>query len=368
MMKRVRVNSGWVGLVFQGNEYKKVITAGKHWVSMFATVQMYNMASTFIPPVELNLLLKDDKLADLLIVLDVKDNQIVLQYANGVFVNVLQPGRHVYWKGLIDYKFDTYNLNELMVPKSIDRSLLSNPAALLHYIRTYLVNSFEKGLLYVDGSFERMLEPGTYYMWKNELNVHLYKADLRQQQMEVSGQEILTKDKAAVRINFIILYKIVDIVKALAENSNYVQQLYVLVQLALREFVGMYTLDELLEKRESIAEYVLKTLGEKAAKLGVELIDCGVRDIILPGDVKEIMSQVLVADKKAQASVITRREETASVRSMLNSAKLMDDNPMLWKLKEMEYVEKIADKINTISLSGGNQVLDQLRDIFTSNK
>jgi hypothetical protein len=366
-MKRVRINSGWVGLVFQSNEYKKVITAGKHWVSMFATVRLYNMASTFIPPVELNLLLKDEALADLLIVLDVKDNQIALQYADGVFVKVLKPGRHVYWKGVVDYKFNTYDLNELMVPKTLDRSLLSRPEV-IEFIRIYVISSFEKGLLYVDGNFNNTLDPGTYYVWNNNLNVHLYKADLRQQQMEVSGQEMLTKDKAAVRINFFALYKIVDIVKALAENSNYVQQLYVLMQLALREFVGMYTLDELLEKRESIAEYVLKTLSEKADRLGVNLLDCGVRDIILPGDVKEIMSQVLVAEKKAQASVITRREETASVRSMLNSAKLMDENPMLWKLKEMEYVEKIADKINTISLSGGNQVLDQLRDIFTSGK
>jgi hypothetical protein len=62
------------------------------------------------------------------------------------------------------------------------------------------------------------------------------------------------------------------------------------------------------------------------------------------------------------------REETASTRSLLNTARLMEDNAMLFKLKEMEYVEKIADKINTISLSGGNQIIDQLRDIFSPGK
>jgi len=80
--------------------------------------------------------------------------------------------------------------------------------------------------------------------------------------------------------------------------------------------------------------------------------------------VKEIMNQVLVAQKKAEANVIMRREETASTRSLLNTAKLMEENSMLFKLKEMEYVEKIADKINSISLSGGNQVIDQLKEIF----
>ena len=90
----------------------------------------------------------------------------------------------------------------------------------------------------------------------------------------------------------------------------------------------------------------------------------GVKDIILSGEIKDIMNQVLIAEKKAQANMITRREETASTRSLLNTAKLMEDNAMLYKLKEMEYVEKIAEKINTISLSGSGQIVDQLKQIF----
>jgi len=106
------------------------------------------------------------------------------------------------------------------------------------------------------------------------------------------------------------------------------------------------------------------TTLDAAAGLGVHLIACGVKDIILPGDVKDIMNQVLVAEKRAQANIITRREETASTRSLLNTAKLMEENAMLYKLKEMEYVEKIAEKINTISVSGSGQIVDQLKQIF----
>jgi regulator of protease activity HflC (stomatin/prohibitin superfamily) len=93
-------------------------------------------------------------------------------------------------------------------------------------------------------------------------------------------------------------------------------------------------------------------------------LDCGIRDIILPGDVKDIMNQVLVAEKRAQANVIMRREETASTRSLLNTAKLMEENTMLYKLKEMEYVEKIAEKINTISVNGSGDLIGQLKQIF----
>jgi len=92
-----------------------------------------------------------------------------------------------------------------------------------------------------------------------------------------------------------------------------------------------------------MANAVLETTKSEAIKLGVKVLNCGIRDIILTGEMKEIMNQVLIAQKKAQANSITRREETASTRSLLNTAKLMEDNEMLYKLKEMEYVEKIEN-------------------------
>ena len=100
--------------------------------------------------------------------------------------------------------------------------------------------------------------------------------------------------------------------------------------------------------------------------MGVEVINSGLKDIILTGEMKEIMNRVLIAQKQAEANVITRREETASTRSLLNTAKLMEDNSMLFKLKEMEYIEKIAEKINNISVSGGGQIASQLKELFGS--
>ncbi|MEO5563517.1 MAG: slipin family protein [Chitinophagaceae bacterium] len=207
-----------------------------------------------------------------------------------------------------------------------------------------------------------------YFWWKNSITIHVGKADSRQQQLELNGQEILTKDKAALRINAWAQYKVVDIEKALLQNKEYDRQLYVAFQLALREYVAGFSFDELLEKKEAIAPFILQSVKQSAEELGVEVNSFGIRDIILPGDVKEIMNQVLVAEKKAQANTIMRREETASTRSLLNTAKLMEENGMLWKLKEMEYVEKIAEKINSISVSGNGVLIEQLKEIFVPKK
>lgn len=366
-MKRIRINTGKVGLVFRNGNYKKVVTEGVYWVSLVDEVFVYDMSKQFYPSIELNILLNDAKLAAMLTVVEVKDNEIALQYENGNFKNVLTPGRYAYWKGATVFTFVKADLNKVNITEGIDSNTLMRKEVLA-YIRVFVVESYEKGILLIDGKFEKILETGVYYFWKNAIGISVLKTDLRQLQLEVSGQEILTNDKAALRINFYTQYRVVDITKALIENKEYEKQLYILIQLALREFIGTLSLDELLEKKESISTYVLATLKDKAGALGVEIRDCGVRDIILPGEVKEIMNQVLVATKKAQANVIMRREETASTRSLLNTAKLMEDNAMLFKLKEMEYVEKIADKINSISLSGGNQIVDQLKDIFVPRK
>lgn len=366
-MKRVIVNAGKIGLVFKRGNYKRVITEGIHWLSPFEDAVEYDMSKPFNPSVELNILLKDENLASHLTVLEVKDNEIALQYENGNFKNVLVAGRYAYWKGATVFSFIKADLSKIDITENIDLNILQR-REVLPYIRIYVVEANEKGILYIDGKFEKILDAGIYYFWRNAVAISVVKTDLRQLQMEISGQEILSKDKAALRVNFYAQYKVADIMKALNENKEFEKQLYILMQLALREFIGMLTLDELLEKKDSVSDYVLTSLKERADRLGVELKDCGIRDIILPGEVKEIMNQVLVAQKKAQANIITRREETASTRSLLNTAKLLEENDMLFKLKEMEYVEKIADKINSISLSGGNQLVDQLRDIFVPKR
>jgi hypothetical protein len=363
----MRINTGKIGLVFKNGDYKEVVTEGAYWLFPNEDMYLYDMTKPFHPSVDLSILLKDARLASMLTIVELRDNEIALQYENGNFKHVLSPGRYAFWKGVTDYSFVKADLSKIDITENIDLESMKRKE-LVPYLRVAKVESFEKGILFVDNKMSRILEAGEYYFWKNAKEVSVSKVDLRQLQMEVSGQEILTKDKASLRVNFFTQYKVVDIIKALVDNRDYEKQLYILMQLALREFIGMLSLDELLEKKESISAYVLATLKDKAYNLGVEVRDCGVRDIILPGEVKEIMNQVLVAQKKAEANVIMRREETASTRSLLNTAKLMEENSMLFKLKEMEYVEKIADKINSISLSGGNQIIDQLKEIFVPKK
>ncbi len=367
-MKRVKIYAYQAALVFKNGVYKRMLAEGNYWLGFGESLLRYDITSPFNAPIDLNILLQDKVLADALQVIEVNDNEIVLQYRDGLLKQVLTAGRYAYWNDPVNnYAFIKADISKLDISENISRSVLQNKL-LAPYVRSYTVENYEEGLLFIDGRYAQPLPAGIYYWWKNNISIVVGKADTRVQQIEINGQEILTKDKAALRINGYAQYKVADVEKALLQNKDYERQLYVAFQLALREYVGGLGFDELLEKKESIVPFILEAVKNAAGGLGVEVNGFGIRDIILPGDVKDIMNKVLVAEKNAQANSITRREETASTRSLLNTAKLMEDNAMLWKLKEMEYVEKIADKISNISVSGNGVLIEQLKQIFVPQK
>jgi hypothetical protein len=366
MLNRVKVNAYQIALVMKNGVYEKSLNEGVYWL-WNKVAYVYDRSKPFVAPVPIQYLLQDEALVNEIIVVQVADNEIVLQYEDGLLKQVLKAGVYYYWKTLIEYQFVKADISKIDIDASITKSMLEHPAV-VPYVRTITVESYEQALLFVDGVFIQLLSPGMYKWWKNASAIFVARADMRQQQMEINGQEILTRDKAALRMNAWAQYKVVDAQKVILGNKDYERQLYVALQLTLREYVAGFSFDELLEKREGIAPVVLQEAAAKAALMGLEVQTFGIRDIILPGDIKEIMNQVLVAEKKAQANVIMRREETASTRSLMNTAKLMEENPVLWKLKEMEYVERIAEKISTISVGGNGALIEQLKQIFVNEK
>lgn len=366
-MKQVRVNTWQVGLVFKRGVYQHMLREGNYWFWNNPAVNIYDVTRPFNPPVELNILLEDKELAEALHVVEAGDHELVLHYENGLLKEVLTTGRYAFWKSVVPHHFVRLDISKVEITEGLSRATLQHKLV-MPYVRPYTVEHHEKVALFIDGKYVKLLDTGTHYWFRNNIAVNFGKVDTRQQQLEINGQEILTRDKAALRINAWAQYRVVDIEKALLLNKEYDKQLYISFQLALREYISTLPFDELLEKKDSIAPFILQQVKASAADLGVEVAGFGIRDIILPGDVKEIMNQVLIAEKKAQANTIMRREETASTRSLLNTAKLMEDNAMLWKLKEMEYVEKIADKISNISLNGNGVLIEQLKQIFVPPK
>jgi regulator of protease activity HflC (stomatin/prohibitin superfamily) len=180
----------------------------------------------------------------------------------------------------------------------------------------------------------------------------LYDISVKEEVLDINGQEIMTADKVTLRLNALVAYRITDPLRSVMEVDGAGQALYRAAQLALREAVGTKDLDTLLVGKDALSVEVATALRPRAADLGITVVTAGVRDIILPGDMKELMNKVTEAKKAAEASLITRREETAAMRMQANTAKILETNPTLMKLKELEVLEKVAGKANLTVLLG----------------
>ena len=189
--------------------------------------------------------------------------------------------------------------------------------------------------------------------------------DTRPLPLEVTAQEILTRDKVSLRVTLTSFVRVSDVRQAALSSPDYQAHVYKLVQFAVREAVGGRTLDEVLNDRVSVDRQIVDHVRAALGDNGVEVTELGVKDVILPGDMRELINKVVEAEKTAQANLIRRREETAATRSLLNTAKLMEDNPTLLRLKELESLERVTEKIGRIDVhassgEGLNAILDRL--------
>nr|WP_301334238.1 slipin family protein [Solimonas sp. SE-A11] len=166
--------------------------------------------------------------------------------------------------------------------------------------------------MFVDGKLLRVLQPGAYAFWNFQKNVSVELIELRLQSLEVSGQELLTRDKVSLRVNLSATIRVSDPVAARTKVAKYMDYLYRELQFGLRRSVGLKTLDELLADKAAMDGKIFAYVAGRVLALGVELLGVGVKDLILPGEMKEILNSVVQAEKAAQANVIRRREEANS--------------------------------------------------------
>lgn len=224
-----------------------------------------------------------------------------------------------------------------------------------------IVEAYEKALLFRDGRFVAVLDPGRHRVRRFLAKERIEKVDMRLRTMTLQGQEMMTADKVTLRLTALVAMRVKDPVAALLKVDNYLSQLYGDVQLALRDHVGARELDELLREKGRLGEQVLGAVQLDAAEYGVELADVGVRDVILPGEMKAILNQVMEAKKKAEAALIERREEVAATRSLANTAQLLEKNPTLMHLKELATLEKIAERAGQVVI--GPELLKMLKEV-----
>jgi regulator of protease activity HflC (stomatin/prohibitin superfamily) len=364
---RVTVNDGERGLLVRNGSLVRVLEPGRH--TLFDPLRELSVETCKVVNAELPFdryavikAERPDLAARLFEAVETGANDLAVVSFDGRQAYVLGPWQqHAYWKVATGVSVERIDIatDPLVSP----RHLTLFVSARTRYMSETVVENHESGLLYLEGRLVQRLAPGRHTYWNVNRKVEVKRVDLRPQVVEITAQEMLTKDRIALRVTLTAFRRIVDPERAAAAANDVDTWLYRLIQFAIREAVAGRTLDEVLSARNvldaELRDFVRARLGET----GIEVSDIGVKDVILPGEIRDLVNKVVEAERTAKANLIRRQEETAATRSLLNTARLMEDNPLLLRLKELESLEKLVEKVGRIDLHAGEgQGFDALLD------
>jgi regulator of protease activity HflC (stomatin/prohibitin superfamily) len=380
LMNKIVIAENERALLFRRGSFERILGPGVHWVGAFTgriRVDRFDLTTpVFVHELGEFLVKTHPELIETTFSMaELGDDEVGLVYVDGKLADVVAPAsRLIFWRGVHDVRVEVQDISEDFAVPASKVSLLGH---LRNVDRTKLAASIEyaevpdntAGLLLVNGRLDRVLDTGAYAFWKYNRTIQVKYMDTRLQSMEVQGQEILTKDKVSLRLNLSATLRVVDAARAFTALKDFGDFLYKELQFALREAVATKTLDELLARKDELASEIEGPVRERATPYGVELEGVGIKDVILPGDMKTILNRVVEAEKEAEANLIRRREEAAATRSLNNTAQMLDRSPTLLRLKELETLEKVTERIDKLTVYGGLEgLLTQLVSITGSAK
>jgi regulator of protease activity HflC (stomatin/prohibitin superfamily) len=351
---RVTVKDGERALLTRDGRFERVLEPGRH--TLFDPmrnlgIELHNVVRTEYA-VERYAVLKaarPDIAAELFEAVETKADELAIVSLDGRPLYLMGPWQvRVFWK--VATRVEAERVDVTSDPKVAKRHLAMVARERNVYVAEHVVENHEAGLLYVEGKLVERLAAGRHAFWTVGRKIEVKRLDLRPQPVEITAQEMLTKDRIALRVTLTAFRRIVDPERAAAAVTDVDVWLYRLVQFAIREAVASRTLDEVLAAKNALDTELRTFVRERVAEAGIEVMELGVKDVILPGEIRELVNKVVEAERIAKANQIRRQEETAATRSLLNTAKLMEDNPLLLRLKELESLERLVEKVGKIDL------------------
>jgi regulator of protease activity HflC (stomatin/prohibitin superfamily) len=288
-----------------------------------------------------------------LTVIRTSDAQIAVVERDGLINTVVGPDEKlILWSDAGPW---TADIIDISTSARIDPKLLTRlrKAGKTQLVTTVEVDEGKTALVSIDGSLTDQLGAGVYGYWNAGRKISAKQIDLARQSLDVTGQEVLTRDRVTLRINIAAEYAVVDPLLAVSSVKDFADALYRSLQYAFRKTLGTMTLDQILEKKVTVDAEAAEKVRADMAAIGLEVSEISLKDVILPGEMRELLNQVVAAQKEAEANIIRRREETNATRSLLNTAKIMAENPVMLRLKELEALETIAGKVERLTIHNG---------------
>ena len=366
MFKFIKIPQHHVGLYFHDQKFHGLLEEGRHW--FFdplgrVKVDVAPLRAPWLMHEKLDVIVKSGVLEGRALILDLKDYERALVWIDGRFSHVLPPGLYAYWTAFRQVKAEVVDARQVRFTHA-DLPVIVKSQSVDRVLESITVAANHAGVCFKDATYVETLPAGRYAFWKNIADVKVVPVDLRTLILDVAGQEIMTADKVTLRLNALVTYRIADARASLSMSDDARQALYREAQLVLRALVGARELDQFLADKDGLIQEFEEALRRRTQSIGLEIASAGIRDVILPGEMKDLLNKVTEAKKAAEANLIVRREETAAMRSQANTAKLLQDNPTLMRLRELEVLEKISASAKLSVVLGDKGLTERIVNVL----
>lgn len=350
-------------LVLARGRFAGLLTPGQHWVGgrgQRLEIERHDLARpNFVSKYDRALFRERADLAGKhLTVLQAGDGEVAAAFRDGAVWDVSKGAgeRAVLWTDAGPWEIRRWPLGErLEVPDELRAHVESGVMGKAVVKAT--VERGQVGLLTIGGTFMGVLEEGQHLFWNTGRPVAVRLIDTRWRALDVTGQEVLTADRVTVRVNIAADVRVTDPVRAATAVKDFDEALHRALQFAFRKTLGARTLDQLLAEKVTVDAEAADAVRAEMAAIGLEVGQIALKDVILPGEMRTILNRVVEVTKEAEANVIRRREETQATRALLNTAKVMADNPVMLRLKELEVLSDVAGKVDKLTVHSGTEGL-----------
>ncbi|PTX54244.1 SPFH domain-containing protein [Litoreibacter ponti] len=358
-MRKVTVSETERAIVLRKGRIHAILGAGEHRIWARDVLERHDLGDpVFTSPLAEALMRGHAELAWAhLTEMRTDAGEIAVIERDGRLFEVLAPEtRRLLWTDAGPWAVTRVDLSDGF---AVDRALGDRltRARMTHAMTVVEVAEADVALMFVDGALAEVLEAGVHRFWTAGRTIVVKRVDLRWRAHDVTGHEILTRDRVSLRVNLAADFRVVDPVRAVTAVRDFEDALHRALGLAFRKTLGALTLDALLADKLAVDAEAADAVRAEMAELGVEVGAITLKDVILPGEMRDILTGVVAAEKAAEANVIRRREETNATRSLLNTAKVMAENPVMLRLKELEALEAIAGKVERLTVHSGTDGL-----------
>lgn len=228
------------------------------------------------------------------------------------------------------------------------------------------VNQYERGVRFRFGKFLNIMDPGWRLVWP--IVDSWQRIDIRIKAVDVPDQEAITLDNVSATVNAVIYYRIEDAKKAVIEVENFYYAVLQLAQTTMRNVIGGTSLDDLLAKRENVAQSIEQIVEKNANAWGVKVESVELKDIILPDEMKRVIGRQAEAERERRAIIIRAEGEKSAAENLSQAAERLAKTAGGLHLRTLQTLSEVsADKNNTIVFVTPLEILRAFEGLIKKN-